>query len=310
MSEGKCPLGEDCDLTLAYMMGAEKAKDAITALRAEIEGWAKREREVIDAIPPHYLRDPPDGGDVKLHEGVQRMAAENDRLRAALQEVKPLVLGANHSEARYPKARALIVAHPIGEKHDLQTDSMVTISGAEYEALRAENGRLLAANRDVMLHWDGLKADYERLREVLVKAYEEAAAAGYRETQWPLPQIRTALAAQPTHTDDKRAFSTFTNSENTAQPANEKPMSEAQLRRISFLRSIAKDRDADIERLTAERSRLIDRIDKRDAEIRRLRAALEYIAKGGLAYPEKHARAALEKASHDHSPMPPVRRDE
>ena len=29
------------------------------------------------------------------------------------------------------------------------------------------------------------------------------------------------------------------------------------------------------------------------AEIARLRAALEYIAKGGLAYPEKHARAAL-----------------
>jgi hypothetical protein len=30
-----CPLGEDCDLTLAYMMGAEKAKDTIKALRAE-----------------------------------------------------------------------------------------------------------------------------------------------------------------------------------------------------------------------------------------------------------------------------------
>lgn len=37
MSEGKCPLGEDCDLTLAYMMGAEKAKDTIKALRAENE---------------------------------------------------------------------------------------------------------------------------------------------------------------------------------------------------------------------------------------------------------------------------------
>ncbi len=30
-----CPLGEDCDLTLAYMMGAEKAKDTIKVLRAE-----------------------------------------------------------------------------------------------------------------------------------------------------------------------------------------------------------------------------------------------------------------------------------
>jgi len=30
-----CPLGEDCDLTLAYMMGAEKEKDTIKALLAE-----------------------------------------------------------------------------------------------------------------------------------------------------------------------------------------------------------------------------------------------------------------------------------
>ena len=32
-----CPFGEDCDLTLAYMMGAEKAKDTIKALRADRE---------------------------------------------------------------------------------------------------------------------------------------------------------------------------------------------------------------------------------------------------------------------------------
>lgn len=49
----------------------------------------------------------------------------------------------------------------------------------------------------------------------------------------------------------------------------------------------------EIPRLVAERSRLIDRIDERDAEIKRLRAELAYIAKGGLAYPEKHARTAL-----------------
>ena len=33
----KCPLGDDCDLTLAYMMGAEKAKDTIIVLRRETE---------------------------------------------------------------------------------------------------------------------------------------------------------------------------------------------------------------------------------------------------------------------------------
>ena len=37
MSKAECPLGEDCDLTLAYMMGAEKAKDTIIALRGDNE---------------------------------------------------------------------------------------------------------------------------------------------------------------------------------------------------------------------------------------------------------------------------------
>ena len=32
----------------------------------------------------------------------------------------------------------------------------------------AENERLLAANRDVMLQWDVLKADYDRLRAALL----------------------------------------------------------------------------------------------------------------------------------------------
>ena len=41
------------------------------------------------------------------------------------------------------------------------------------------------------------------------------------------------------------------------------------------------------ERLSADFIRTCD-------DNKRLRAALEYIAKGGLAYPEKHARAALE----------------
>ncbi len=37
MSGEKCPLGEDCDLTLAWMMGAERAKDTIKAQAAEID---------------------------------------------------------------------------------------------------------------------------------------------------------------------------------------------------------------------------------------------------------------------------------
>ena len=38
---------------------------------------------------------------------------------------------------------------------------------ADNERLEDENKAVLAANRDVMLHWDVLKADYERLRAAL-----------------------------------------------------------------------------------------------------------------------------------------------
>lgn len=37
----------------------------------------------------------------------------------------------------------------------------------EIDRLRAGNEALLAANRDVMLHWDVLKSDYDRLRKAL-----------------------------------------------------------------------------------------------------------------------------------------------
>lgn len=35
-SDGKCPLGDDCDLTVAYMAGMEKARDRIEALEAAL----------------------------------------------------------------------------------------------------------------------------------------------------------------------------------------------------------------------------------------------------------------------------------
>lgn len=63
-----------------------------------------------------------------------------------------------------------------------------------------------------------------------------------------------------------------------------------QVSEIAYLR-------IEVERLIVQRSGLVDRIDERDAEIKRLRAALEYIGKGGLAYPEKHAMAAISQAT-------------
>lgn len=37
MANMKCPLGDDCDMTIAWMMGAERANDTIKAQVAEIE---------------------------------------------------------------------------------------------------------------------------------------------------------------------------------------------------------------------------------------------------------------------------------
>jgi hypothetical protein len=45
-------------------------------------------------------------------EDLQRVMRENERLRAALEEVRVLVFCANHSETRYPKARAALTQEP------------------------------------------------------------------------------------------------------------------------------------------------------------------------------------------------------
>lgn len=68
----------------------------------------------------------------------------------------------------------------------------------ELTRLRAENERLLAANRDVMLHWNVLRDDYERLREMLGEAIEYADQDYLtRAGEVMVGRWRAALAAQP-----------------------------------------------------------------------------------------------------------------
>ena len=43
-----------------------------------------------------------------VHETMTEAADRIAELEAALEEVRPLVIGASHSEARYPKARAAL----------------------------------------------------------------------------------------------------------------------------------------------------------------------------------------------------------
>lgn len=77
MSDAKCPLGEDCDLTIAYMMGAEKAKDTIVVLRRDNERLrAEAKTRTLD-----YLG----------HVG--QLSDEIERLRAALKDARVSVEG-------------------------------------------------------------------------------------------------------------------------------------------------------------------------------------------------------------------------
>ena len=73
-----------------------------------------------NSMPPYY-------GVPKLQV---EAADEIERLRAALQEVKPLVLGANHSETRYPKACAALAAQPAPSESHLAPDHQAAMHGA------------------------------------------------------------------------------------------------------------------------------------------------------------------------------------
>ena len=50
MTKKQCPLGENCDLTTAWMAGAAKAQDQIKAQAAEIERLRGNLAKALDAL--------------------------------------------------------------------------------------------------------------------------------------------------------------------------------------------------------------------------------------------------------------------
>lgn len=85
-----CPLGDDCDLTVAWMAGQAEAKASLSDRIVELKTQV---------------------GLARLDEGNQRARAEAAEARAsalwaALQEVRALVVCANHAAERYPLAWA------------------------------------------------------------------------------------------------------------------------------------------------------------------------------------------------------------
>jgi len=51
-----CPLGDECDLTVTYMAGAEKANDTIRQQEQEIERLRSIIREIADKVSSSPLR--------------------------------------------------------------------------------------------------------------------------------------------------------------------------------------------------------------------------------------------------------------
>lgn len=83
-SPAGCRSPEACTIDMtheeAFMHWSKKAHD----LMVENDRLWRDYHVAVAAVPMVFLLDPPDGGDVKLHEGIARMADENARLRVAL----------------------------------------------------------------------------------------------------------------------------------------------------------------------------------------------------------------------------------
>ena len=88
MTDRTCPLGEDCDLTVAWMAGREEARDQFRARIEQLETQLGLTR--IDA---DQQRARADYAENRCHE-----------LLMALDELRGLVFGANRHEERYPRA--------------------------------------------------------------------------------------------------------------------------------------------------------------------------------------------------------------
>jgi hypothetical protein len=79
-------------------------------LRREVDGLLSQLGDITEAIGTTEYMDPPDGGSASLAGQVEQMREEILLQRKALDEVRPLVLGANFSLSRYPNYHAATAA--------------------------------------------------------------------------------------------------------------------------------------------------------------------------------------------------------
>ena len=75
MTKKQCPLGENCDLTTAWMAGAAKAQDQIKAQAAEIERLEKACSEWAEVSQSNYHRAK--AAEAKLAKAVEALEGES-----------------------------------------------------------------------------------------------------------------------------------------------------------------------------------------------------------------------------------------
>lgn len=75
-------------------------------------------------------------------------------------------------DLQWYRARAMLL-----EEENERLRAALEVTSSDCKEAFADNERLLAANRDVMLHWDVLKADYDKLRAALRLVFDELGCA-------------------------------------------------------------------------------------------------------------------------------------
>ena len=123
MTKKNCPLGEDCDLTLAWMMGAEDARDKTKARIAALE--AELHLMKTSGVAEVAVRNPSVMEYMKHWEG--RAEAAEAKLAKAVEALEGCMIGGNHLVTWLPENHlpadtdplAALVRHGAGVSHDI-----------------------------------------------------------------------------------------------------------------------------------------------------------------------------------------------
>jgi hypothetical protein len=119
MTKKNCPLGEDCDLTLAWMMGADDARDRTKARIEELE-------RILSSSPCEIAAHSNSLTEYMFHWEGRALDAEA-KLAKAVEALEGCMIGGNHLVTWLPENHlpadtdplAALVRHGAGVSHDI-----------------------------------------------------------------------------------------------------------------------------------------------------------------------------------------------